>query len=66
LSRGQGQIYAKTIGRAERLLITEVALEAKGEARFPSIDPANGRRESGERGPWDEADFAFVEHEWRT
>jgi len=66
---GGGEIYALTIGRAKRLFITEVALDAKGETRFPPIDPAEWRevrREKGERGPRDEADFAFVEYERKT
>jgi dihydrofolate reductase len=66
---GGGEIYAQTIGRADRLLITEVALEGKGETRFPPIDPSQWRevrREKGERGPKDEADFAFVEYERRS
>ena len=65
---GGGEIYAQTIGRAERLLITEVALDAKGDARFPPIDPGQWRevsREKGERGPKDEADFTFVDYERR-
>jgi dihydrofolate reductase len=63
---GGGEIYAQTIARASRLFITEVALEANGEARFPPIDPQSWReisRETGERGPRDEADFAFVSYE---
>jgi len=65
---GGGEIYAQTIGRANRLLITEVALDAKGETLFPPIDPRQwreARREKGERGPRDEADFAFVEYQRR-
>ena len=66
---GGGEIYALTIARAERLLITEVALDAKGETRFPPIDPGQWRevsREKGERGPRDEADFTFVEYDRKT
>ena len=66
---GGGEIYAQTIGRAGRLLITEVALDAKGETLFPPIDQAHWRevsREKGKRGPQDEADFAFVEYERRA
>ena len=65
---GGGEIYAQTIGRANRLFITEVALDAEGEARFPPIDPhawRETRRETGERGPRDDVDFAFVEYERR-
>ena len=66
---GGGEIYAQTIARAERLFITEVALDAEGETRFPPIDPGQWRevgREKGERGPRDEAEFAFVEYERKT
>jgi dihydrofolate reductase len=63
---GGAEIYTQTIACASRLFITEVALDANGEARFPPIDPHVWReitRETGERGPRDEADFAFVEYE---
>lgn len=66
---GGAEIYAQTIASASRLFITEVALEARGEARFPPIDPLSWRevrREIGERGPRDEANFAFVEYERRA
>jgi dihydrofolate reductase len=66
---GGGQVYAQTVARAARLLITEVALDAKGETRFPPIDPAEWRevrREKGERGPRDQADFAFVDYARRA
>ena len=66
---GGGEIYAQTMARAARLLITEVALDAKGETRFPPIYLGQWRevsREKGERGPRDEADFAFVEYERKT
>ena len=62
---GGGELYAETIDRADRLAITEVALEPEGDVRFPPIDPKAWReiaREAGERGPRDEADFAFVEY----
>jgi len=65
---GGGEIYAQTIARARRLFITEVALDADGEARFPAINPDQWRevrREQGLRGPRDEADFAFVEYDRR-
>ncbi len=66
---GGGELYAQTIGRAARLAITEVALEPQGDTRFPPIIPVEWRevrREKGERGPNDEADFAFVEYERRA
>jgi dihydrofolate reductase len=65
---GGAEIYAQTIARASRLFVTEVALDAEGEARFPSIDPLNWReikRERGERRPRDDADFVFVDYERR-
>jgi len=65
---GGGKLYAQSIGRASRLAITEVALEPAGDVRFPDIDPAEWRevrREPGERGPRDEADFEFVDYERR-
>ena len=68
ISAGGGEIYAQTIGRADRLYITEVALEPEGDARFPGIDPAVWRevkRERPDRSERDEADFQFVEYERR-
>jgi dihydrofolate reductase len=62
---GGGEIYAQTIAHASRLCITEVALDAEGEARFPPIDPHDWResgRETGERSPRDDADFEFVNY----
>jgi len=62
---GGAEIYAQTIARASRLFITEVTLDAEGEARFPPVDPREWReisRETGERAPRDEADFAFVSY----
>ena len=63
---GGGELYAQTIGRADRLALTEVALAPAGDAVFPRIDPAEWRevrREPGVRGPQDEADFWFVDFE---
>jgi dihydrofolate reductase len=63
---GGGEIYAQTIGRASRLHLTEVDVAPEGDAHFPPIDPAQWReisRRKGERGPRDEADFAFVTYE---
>ncbi len=65
---GGAEIYAQTIARASRLFITEVALDPEGDVRFPPIDPSHWRevrRENGERGPRDEADFEFVDYERR-
>ena len=63
---GGGDLYAQTITLADRLAITEVALQPSGDAMFPPIDPAAWReirREQGLRGPTDEADFSFVDYE---
>jgi dihydrofolate reductase len=65
---GGGEIFAQTIGRASRLFITEIALDAEGEARFPLIDPDAWRetaRAAGKRGPRDDAEFEFVDYERR-
>jgi dihydrofolate reductase len=65
---GGGEIFAQTIARASRLFITEVALDAEGEARFPPIDPNEWgeiSRETGKRGALDDADFGFVSYERR-
>jgi dihydrofolate reductase len=62
---GGGEIYAQTIGIADRLYITEVDLAAAGDARFPDIDGDRWRevgREAGVRGPRDDADFVFVDY----
>ena len=40
---GGGQIYAETIGIADRLYITEVDAAPDGDAHFPAIDPAEWR-----------------------
>jgi dihydrofolate reductase len=63
---GGGEIYAQTIGIADRLYITEVDLAPACDARFPPIDAARWRevkRENGVRGPRDAADFVFVDYE---
>jgi len=66
---GGAEIYAQTIERADRLVITHVAMEPQGDARFPAIDP--GRWKEGERiahsaGPDDEAPFSVVVYEQRN
>jgi len=37
---GGGEIYAQTIGLADRLEITQVDVDVPGDTRFPDIDPA--------------------------
>jgi dihydrofolate reductase len=66
ITAGGGEIYAQTIGRADRMYITEIDLAPEGDVRFPRIDPAMWRevsREKPGRGERDEAEFAFVEYE---
>jgi len=63
---GGGEIYAQTLGMADRLYLTEVGLEPEADAMFPPIEAAEWRevfRETGVRGPRDEAEFAFVDYE---
>ncbi len=62
---GGGEIYAQALPQADRLYITEVALSPPADVRFPEIDPAQWRemrREPGERGPKDGADFVYVDY----
>jgi dihydrofolate reductase len=52
---GGGEIYARTIGRADRLYITHVEAWPSGDASFPPIDPTiwkgvrSERIEAGEK-----------------
>lgn len=65
---GGGQIYAEALPWADRVELTEVALEPVGGTVFPPLDPQIWRevaRRPGERGPRDEADFAFVTYRRR-
>ncbi len=62
---GGGDIYAQTIGRADRLHITEVDLSPEGDAWFPAIDPSEWRetgRRAHPKGPDDDAAYAFVDY----
>jgi len=57
---GGGDIYAQTIDRADRLVLTRVHLQPEGEARFPDVDLARWtqvQRSDHRAGPDDEADF---------
>jgi dihydrofolate reductase len=68
VSAGGGEIYAQTIGRADRLFITEVDVAPEGDTLFPAIDPELWRevkREKPARSERDEADFVFVAYERR-
>jgi dihydrofolate reductase len=65
---GGGEIYAETIGRADRLYITAVEAEPVGDTHFPAIDPAIWQPTSSERiaaGPNDSAATTFTIYERR-
>jgi dihydrofolate reductase len=62
---GGGDIYAQTIGSADKLHMTEVMLVPEGDAFFPEIDRQQWReisRATYPAGPDDEAAFAFVDY----
>jgi dihydrofolate reductase len=62
---GGGEVYAQTLGLADRLCLTEVDLAPLGEATFPPIDAAvwrEMRRDKPARSEGDEAEFCFVEY----
>jgi dihydrofolate reductase len=62
---GGGEIYRQTIGRADRLYLTEVDLAPEGDSHFPPVDPAlwrEERREFGVRTDRDEAEFSYVDY----
>ncbi|MGL5447499.1 MAG: dihydrofolate reductase [Rhabdaerophilum sp.] len=59
---GGGEIYRIFIDRADRLEVTDVALEPAGDATFPTIDPKLWRlakEASFTKSADDEADFSF-------
>lgn len=58
---GGGEIYAATLERADRLEITEVQVEADGDAFFPRIDGAEWHEVAREP----HADFNYVTYERR-
>ena len=43
---GGAEIYAQTLGRADRLYLTEVHLEVEGDAFFPEFDEAQWTEQS--------------------
>jgi dihydrofolate reductase len=63
---GGGEIYAATMACADRLVITQVHLQPRGDAVFPAIDPTIwtqvGRTEHP-AGPHDAAPFAIAIYE---
>ena len=63
---GGGDIYAQTIGIADRLYITEVDLTPEGDAHFPEISRKQwkeSRRDARPRGADDDAAHAFVDYD---
>jgi dihydrofolate reductase len=65
---GGAEIYDQMIGRADRLYITEIELDADGDARFPEIDPkvwSETSRRAHPRGPDDDAAYSFVDYKRR-
>jgi dihydrofolate reductase len=66
---GGGELYAATIGTADRLLLTHVDAEVDGgDAFFPEVDPATWRVERREEHPADARHpyaFAFVDYDRR-
>ncbi|MFY9831113.1 MAG: dihydrofolate reductase [Methylocystis sp.] len=60
---GGAEIFRALMDETQRIELTEIALEPKGDAFFPRLDMARWRetrRETPPRGERDEADFAFV------
>lgn len=60
---GGGTIYAEAMKRADRLVITEIQLEAEGDAVFPPIDPLQwlqASRTAYPRGEKDDAAYDVV------
>jgi dihydrofolate reductase len=63
---GGADIYAQTIERADRMVVTRVHLEPDGDTKFPTIDPnvwkEVGRTEHG-AGPDDDAAYTVHVYE---
>ncbi len=60
---GGAEMFRALMDETQRIELTEIALEPKGDAFFPRLDMAQWRetrRETPPRGERDEADFAFV------
>lgn len=63
---GGADIYAQTIERADRMVVTRVHLEPDGDTRFPAIDPnvwKEVRRTEHGAGPDDEAPYTVHVYE---
>jgi dihydrofolate reductase len=60
---GGADLYAQTLNRAAKLVITHVHLRPQGDTRFPAIDPTQWREEARSEhaaGPRDDAAFSIV------
>jgi dihydrofolate reductase len=63
---GGADLYAQTLARADRLEITRVHVEPRGDVTFPPIRPATWReisRSECTAGPGDEANFTLLTYE---
>ena len=63
---GGAQVYAATLNMADTLYVTDVHASIKGDAHFPTIDPAQWREVSRERHTADEKNhynYDFVVYE---
>ena len=57
---GGGEIYAQALDRADAIVLTEVHLAPEGDARFPSLDPAQWRETAREANEHEGVGFDFV------
>ncbi|MPZ58389.1 MAG: dihydrofolate reductase [Rhizobiales bacterium] len=60
---GGAELYAQAMPVADRLEITRVHADIRGDAMFPSVDPAVWRevaRKEQAAGPGDDADMTFI------
>ena len=63
---GGAQIYEQTWSRADRLLLTEIALDPPGDAWLAAPDPAQWQEVSRENGTsQDGVAYAFIEYRRR-
>jgi dihydrofolate reductase len=66
---GGADIYAQTIARADRMIVTRVHLQPDGDTKFPVIDPSvweEVQRTKYDAGPDDEADYTVHVYERRA
>ena len=66
---GGADIYAQTIARADRMIVTRVHLQPDGDTKFPAIDPSawnEVQRTEHSAGTDDEADYTVHVYERRV